>query len=305
MRDTANEPPGSASLRPRMHRRQERCWRRSNNGLARVAAPPCVDRPIPVSTKVRGCSSTHSMRIPMCSCRTTPRGIQTFVEGAGYAKVKDLLAWSIDTHGTNWVSASRGSRSASANATAFSCVPWTCGSSTATWCTCRRSIGRRGRRTGDSFRRPRRRSVNWRRICVRSWTRRSHSLPRSTGRPVGCAIAIPNVNQVLKRMNGRLLPFGVFHFLRRGSIINQARVLLVGVVSELRHIGLYPLLTAEIFRRGVERGYRTAELSWTLEDNEAVNAGIEAAGGRRCKTYRLYEKRWDGREGSDRGQRRV
>ena len=125
------------------------------------------------------------------------------------------------------------------------------------------------------------------------------------GRPVGCAIAIPNVNQVLKRMKGRLLPFGVFHFLRRGSIINQARVLLVGVVSELRHSGLYPLLVAEIFRRGVERGYRTAELSWTLEDNDAVNAGIEAAGGRRCKTYRLYEKRWDGRALSDMGQTRV
>ena len=37
-------------------------------------------------------------------------------------------------------------------------------------------------------------------------------------------------------------------------------------------------------------GYRRAELSWTLEDNDAVNAGIEAAGGRRHKTYRLYEK---------------
>jgi hypothetical protein len=121
------------------------------------------------------------------------------------------------------------------------------------------------------------------------------------GRPVGCAIAIPDMNQVLKRMRGRLLPFGVFHLLRRGAIINQARVLLVGVISDLRHTGLYPLLIAEIFRRGRARGYGAAELSWTLEDNVAVNAGIEAAGGRRSKTYRLYEKAL----GSDRGQTPV
>ncbi len=111
------------------------------------------------------------------------------------------------------------------------------------------------------------------------------------GRPSACAVAIPNVNQVLKRMNGRLLPFGLLHFLRRKSIVDELRVLLLGVVSDLRNTGLYPLLIAELTRRAQAHGYRRAELSWTLEDNEAVNAGIEAAGGRRSKTYRLYEKR--------------
>src|SRR5262249_38563092 len=110
-------------------------------------------------------------------------------------------------------------------------------------------------------------------------------------RTVACAVAIPNVNQVLKRMRGNLWPFGFVHFLRRRSIIDQARLLLLGVVPEERHVGLYPLLIAEIHRRGVASGYRHGELSWTLEDNHAVNAGIEAAGGRRYKTYRLYDKR--------------
>jgi GNAT superfamily N-acetyltransferase len=110
------------------------------------------------------------------------------------------------------------------------------------------------------------------------------------GRPVGCAVAIPDVTQVLKRMRGRLLPFGVLHFLRRHAIIDQARVLLLGVVPDMRRMGLYPLLIAELHRRGRRQGYRRAELSWTLEDNDAVNAGIEAAGGRCLKTYRLYEK---------------
>jgi len=111
------------------------------------------------------------------------------------------------------------------------------------------------------------------------------------GRPVACSVAIPNLNQVLKRMNGRLLPLGILHFFRRRRIIDQARLLLLGVVPEMRRIGLYPLLIAESHRRGLARGYRRGELSWTLEDNDAINAGIEAVGGRRHKTYRLYEKR--------------
>lgn len=110
------------------------------------------------------------------------------------------------------------------------------------------------------------------------------------GRPVGCAVAIPDVNQVLKRIGGRLFPFGVLHFLRRQAIIDQARVLLLGVVPAMRRVGLYPLLIAELHRRGAAQGYRRGELSWTLEDNDTINAGIEAVGGRRHKTYRLYEK---------------
>jgi hypothetical protein len=107
---------------------------------------------------------------------------------------------------------------------------------------------------------------------------------------VACSVALPDMNQVLKRMKGRLFPTGFVHFLRRHRIIDQARLLLLGVLPDVRRIGLYPLLMAENHRRGIERGYRRGELSWTLEDNDAVNAGIEAVGGRRSKTYRLYEK---------------
>jgi GNAT superfamily N-acetyltransferase len=110
------------------------------------------------------------------------------------------------------------------------------------------------------------------------------------GRPVACAIAIPNANQVLKKMNGRLFPFGFIHFLRRRQSINEARLLLLGVVPEVRRIGIYPLIVHEIQERGRRRGYIKGELSWTLEDNDAINAGIVAAGGKRAKTYRVYEK---------------
>lgn len=110
------------------------------------------------------------------------------------------------------------------------------------------------------------------------------------GEPVGCTVSIPDVNQVLKKMNGSLFPFGLFHFLRRKTIITRARMLLLGVMPSARKLGLYPLLIAEAHARGAARGYREGEVGWTLEDNTLINAGIEAAGGVHTKTYRLYEK---------------
>jgi len=109
-------------------------------------------------------------------------------------------------------------------------------------------------------------------------------------RPVGCGVCLPDLNQVLKRMNGRLLPFGLWHFLNRRSIVNRVRVVLLGVVAEWRHIGVYPLLIFELHRNARANGYKAAELSWTLEDNDEVNAGIIAAGGTLDKKYRIYEK---------------
>ena len=115
-------------------------------------------------------------------------------------------------------------------------------------------------------------------------------LAEKDGQAIGCAVAIPDVNQVLKRMNGRLFPFGIVHFLRRRRIIDGARVILVGVLPEFRRVGLYQMLVAHLTRNGHEHGYVRAELSWTLEDNHDINSGIEAAGGVHYKTYRLYEK---------------
>ena len=94
------------------------------------------------------------------------------------------------------------------------------------------------------------------------------------GEPVGCAVSIPDLNQVLVRMHGRLLPTGLWHFLRRRSIVTRGRMLMLGVVPRVRRMGLYPLLIAEAKARGARLGFTRAELGWTLEDNDAINAGI-------------------------------
>lgn len=105
------------------------------------------------------------------------------------------------------------------------------------------------------------------------------------------AIGIPDVNQVFVRMNGRLLPFGILELLRRKRIIDRGRLPILGVMPRFRNRGLEMVLIDEIARRGARKGYRQAECSWVLETNDAMNRGIEAAGGRRYKTYRLYQKR--------------
>ena len=106
----------------------------------------------------------------------------------------------------------------------------------------------------------------------------------------GVAVGFPNANQLFKKMNGRLLPFGIFYAFRAKKIMNEMRLPILGVRPEYRNKGLELALIAEFCRRGIARGYTGAECSWILEDNEAMNKGIAAAGAELYKTYRLYQK---------------
>ena len=110
------------------------------------------------------------------------------------------------------------------------------------------------------------------------------------GEPIGLAVALPDINQVFSRFNGRLLPFGIFHLLRRKSIIDRARLVMLGVLPEYRNKGLEMLLIYEIVKRAAANGIVEGECGWTLEDNHAINNAIMAAGGVHNKTYRLYQK---------------
>ena len=65
------------------------------------------------------------------------------------------------------------------------------------------------------------------------------------GEAVGVAITVPDINQALKKMNGRLLPFGWWHFLRRGKIMDRVRVGFLGVKKEYQHTGVAAGLFAE------------------------------------------------------------
>ncbi len=109
------------------------------------------------------------------------------------------------------------------------------------------------------------------------------------GETVGFAMALPNYNLVLKRLNGRLGLLGLVKFLYYARKIDEIRVMILGVKPEYQKRGIETLLYMEIFRRGQARGYKRGEMSWILEDNYLMQKGIEALGGRRYKTYRIYQ----------------
>ncbi len=65
--------------------------------------------------------------------------------------------------------------------------------------------------------------------------------------------------------------------------------MLLGVKHAFQKKGVEGLLYIETFRRGIRKGYHRAECSWILEENVLMQHGIEAMGGKRYKTYRIYE----------------
>ncbi|HNP70917.1 MAG TPA: hypothetical protein PLO33_05260 [Kouleothrix sp.] len=111
------------------------------------------------------------------------------------------------------------------------------------------------------------------------------------GEPVGVSISLPDYNQVLQHINGRLLPFGWLRVLRERSHIDTARVFAMGIVPEYRQRGIDAVFYFETFKEGVRKGYQRAELSLIVENNLPMRRVIEGLGAWINKTYRIYEKR--------------
>jgi GNAT superfamily N-acetyltransferase len=108
------------------------------------------------------------------------------------------------------------------------------------------------------------------------------------GRPVGFALALPDFNQVLKHLNGRLFPFGVLRALWLRRKVDRLRVLTLGVRPEYRGRGLDALFYLGIFRGGNSQGIAKGEFSWVLEDNDSIRRPLERMGAHVYKRYRLY-----------------
>ncbi len=112
----------------------------------------------------------------------------------------------------------------------------------------------------------------------------------SKGVPVGFALTLPDLNQVMIRnKGGYLIPFLIRYLLFRKKI-NAARIVILGVLPEYLNTGIGGVLFYETGTRAVARGYPTGEASWILEDNVMMIRGAELMNGERYKTYRIYEK---------------
>jgi GNAT superfamily N-acetyltransferase len=110
------------------------------------------------------------------------------------------------------------------------------------------------------------------------------------GEPVGFAIELPDYNQALRHVNGKLFPFGLFKFLWYRRRIDSVRVLTLGAKPEYRQQGLYVLLMKALIEAGQKASQARGEASWILEDNYPMRRGLERSGGRVYKTYRVFER---------------
>ena len=110
------------------------------------------------------------------------------------------------------------------------------------------------------------------------------------GKTVGMAITVPDVNQVLKKMNGRLLPLGWWHYLNKRRVIDRCRVGFLGVKPAYQHTGVAAGLYAEHFDMAEATRVKGGEMGWILETNKAMNRAMEAMGGEIVKKYRVYER---------------
>lgn len=116
------------------------------------------------------------------------------------------------------------------------------------------------------------------------------------GDPVAISVTIPNINQLLLRSRGSSTPMAYARLLWDLKIkknIDTARLVILGIKKSARGgplSGLSVLLYVKTHVIGKSLGYRMAELGWTLEDNAKINMGIEIMGGKRYKTYRVYDR---------------
>lgn len=108
--------------------------------------------------------------------------------------------------------------------------------------------------------------------------------------PVGLCIILPDVNPLLKRLNGRLGLWGLLKALWYRREITGIRGMLFGFLPEYQRLGL-PIVAFDYVNQVLHRKhYKYFELGWNLEDNDAINHFDREVGGREYKRYRIYRK---------------
>ena len=126
------------------------------------------------------------------------------------------------------------------------------------------------------------------------------------GEVMGAALSLPDINECLEHMNGRLLPIGWAKFLWYRRRIQGVRVLALGVKPEYQDLGIAAALYIEHVERAdpEQKSIWWGEMGWILETNDAMNRAMEGMGGKIVKRYRIFEKELDA-AGAEADEREV
>ena len=110
------------------------------------------------------------------------------------------------------------------------------------------------------------------------------------GQPVGFSIAIPDINEVLIKMNGKLFPMGLLKYFYYKNKVSGIRVILMGINKPFRKKGLEAIFYYHTILEGIKRKYKKAELSWVSENNAPMVQALVNMDAKLYKRYRIYKK---------------
>ena len=109
------------------------------------------------------------------------------------------------------------------------------------------------------------------------------------GKPIGAVFCLPDYNPRIRRIDGRLLPFGIFRLLAGKRKIKKIRLLAANVLPEYQRIGVGIVLLRALVPKSLEMGLEEVEYSWVMESNQLSRGSLEKGGAKRIKSYRLFD----------------
>ena len=109
------------------------------------------------------------------------------------------------------------------------------------------------------------------------------------GRPVATVFGLLDYNPTIKKIDGKLFPFGFLRILFGRKKIKRVRLISTNVIPEYQRWGLGLVLMTRLVPGIREWGIEEAEFSWVLESNKLSRGTLERGGTKRDKTYRIYD----------------
>jgi ribosomal protein S18 acetylase RimI-like enzyme len=108
------------------------------------------------------------------------------------------------------------------------------------------------------------------------------------GKPIGFAMTLPDVNKVIKGLDGRLLPFGWLKLLTGLPKLHQFRMWALGVIPEYQGKAIDTLLYRATYDKLFTSDFRL-EINYVLEDNDRMNNALYKLGVKDLRRYRVFE----------------
>lgn len=115
------------------------------------------------------------------------------------------------------------------------------------------------------------------------------SIAEIDGRPVGAGFALLDFNPIIKKIGGKLFPFGWFHLLNGKKKLDCVRIISTNVIPEYQKWGLGLVTLSRLTPEVLKHGIKVGEFSWVLESNSLSRGTIERGGVKKSKLHRLYD----------------